>query len=85
MPNTENREPITENDGAGKKNFLLTIARYSELAFILPACTVAGWLIGVALDHWLHTTWIYLVGLLAGIAAGFVQLVRTVTSSESKE
>ena len=73
------------NDGAEKKNFLLTVARYSELAFILPACTVAGWLIGVALDHWLHKDWIYLPGLILGIAAGFVQLVRTVTSSESKQ
>ncbi len=85
MPNTDNREPTTEDDSAGKKNFLLTVARYSELAFTLPACTVAGWLIGAAFDHWLHKTWIYLVGLIAGIAAGFVQLVRTVTSSESKQ
>jgi F0F1-type ATP synthase assembly protein I len=76
-------QPTT--DGEGKKNFLVTVARYSELAFILPACTVAGWLIGVALDHWLHKDWFYLVGLLLGIAAGFVQLVRTVTSSESKQ
>jgi F0F1-type ATP synthase assembly protein I len=76
---------LTTNDGgAEKKNFLVTVARYSELAFILPACTVAGWLIGLALDRWLHKDWIYLVGLLLGIAAGFVQLVRTVTSSESK-
>ena len=52
---------------------------------MLPACTVVGWLIGVALDHWLHKNWIYLVGLLLGIAAGFVELVRTVTSSESKQ
>jgi F0F1-type ATP synthase assembly protein I len=77
--------PPTNDDSGGKKNFLLTVARYSELAFILPACTVAGWLIGVALDRWLHKDWIYLVGLIAGIAAGFVQLVRTVTSTESKQ
>jgi len=36
------------------------------------------------LDHWLHTTWLYLVGLILGIAAGFVELVRTFLSSESK-
>ncbi len=76
---------MTENDRAGKKNFLVTIARYSQLAFVLPACTVVGWLIGAALDRWLHKDWIYLVGLLVGIAAGFVELVRTVISSESKQ
>lgn len=66
-----------------EQNLWLQLARYSELAFIFPAATVAGWLIGLALDHWLHTTWLYLVGLILGIIAGFVQLIRLVTSSES--
>jgi F0F1-type ATP synthase assembly protein I len=39
-----------------------------------------GWLIGVGLDKWLHTTWLYLLGLLLGIAAGFIELVRTAMS-----
>ena len=42
---------------------------------------VAGWLIGLALDHWLHTTWLYLAGLILGIVAGFVELIRTATAS----
>jgi F0F1-type ATP synthase assembly protein I len=79
------RGPANNDDRAGKKSFFVTLARYSQLAFVLPACTVVGWLIGVALDHWLHKDWIYLVGLIAGIAAGFVELLRTVTSSESKQ
>jgi F0F1-type ATP synthase assembly protein I len=67
-----------------KKSPLVMLAEYSQLAFIFPAATVVGWLIGVALDHWLHTTWLYLVGLILGIIAGFVELIRLVTSSESK-
>jgi F0F1-type ATP synthase assembly protein I len=63
---------------------LAQLATYSQLAFTLPAATVAGWLLGLALDHWLHTTWLYLVGLIFGIIAGFVELIRTVTSSDSK-
>jgi ATP synthase protein I len=85
MPTTDNRQPTTENNDRGKNNFFVTLARYSQLAFVLPACTVVGWLIGLALDHWLQQNWIYLVGLLLGIAAGFVELVRTVMSSESKQ
>jgi F0F1-type ATP synthase assembly protein I len=50
--------------------------RYSQLAFMLPASTVAGWLIGSALDKWLHTTWISVVGLLLGIAGGMIELIR---------
>jgi F0F1-type ATP synthase assembly protein I len=65
-----------------KKNVWLQLARYSQLAFTLPAATVVGWAVGALLDHWLHTTWLYLAGLLLGIAAGFIELIRTVTSSE---
>jgi F0F1-type ATP synthase assembly protein I len=67
-----------------KKSFLLQVARYSQLAFTLPAATLVGWLIGAALDHWLHTKWLYLVGLLLGIAGGFIELIRTVASENSK-
>jgi len=66
------------DDDNGKQSFLRQVGRYSQLAFTLPLCTVVGWLIGAALDRWLHTTWLYLVGLLLGIAAGFVELVRSV-------
>ena len=65
-----------KRDSNGKENFWVQVTRYSQLAFIFPAAVVAGWLVGVALDHWLHTTWIYLAGLLFGIAAGFVELIR---------
>jgi F0F1-type ATP synthase assembly protein I len=70
------------SDSPNKKNFLVTLARYSEIAFIFPAATVVGWLVGVGLDHWLHTTWLYIVGLILGIIAGFVQLIRMVNSSD---
>jgi F0F1-type ATP synthase assembly protein I len=60
------------------------MAKYSQLAFVFPAATIAGWLIGVALDRWLHTTWLYIVGLIVGIIAGFVELIRAALSSESK-
>jgi F0F1-type ATP synthase assembly protein I len=76
MPSSDNEPPV-------KKSMLVQLANYSQLAFIFPAATVAGWLIGLGLDHWLHTTWLYLVGLILGIVAGFVELIRTVTSSGS--
>jgi len=68
-----------------KRSLILQLANYSQLAFIFPAATVVGWLIGAGLDRWLHTSWLYLVGLILGILAGFVELIRLVTSSESKE
>jgi len=52
------------------------IARYSNLGFVLPSAVVAGLLVGYALDHWLKTSWITLVGLLVGCVAGFAELIR---------
>jgi len=75
---------MPENDSPNKKSLWVQMGMYSQLAFIFPAATVAGWLLGLALDHWLHTTWLYLAGLILGIVAGFVELIRVVTSADSK-
>ncbi len=71
-------EKGSDNDSDRRENFWVQAARYSQLAVILPAALVVGWLGGAALDRWLHTTWLYLAGILLGIVAGFVELIRTV-------
>jgi F0F1-type ATP synthase assembly protein I len=73
------------DNSESKGGLILQIAKYSQLAFMFPAAVVAGLLIGYGLDRWLHTHWLYLVGLILGIAAGFVELVRTVSSSSDTE
>jgi F0F1-type ATP synthase assembly protein I len=77
---------MSDQDDNSKKerSTWIQMAKYSQLAFVFPAATVAGWLIGVALDRWLHTTWLYIAGLIVGIVAGFVELIRAALSSESK-
>jgi F0F1-type ATP synthase assembly protein I len=67
-----------------KKNPWVQMANYAQLAILFPAATVIGWLIGSALDRWLHTTWIYIVGLILGIIAGFVQLIRTAVKDSQR-
>ena len=54
-------------------------ARYSQIAFILPAAVVVGLLVGKLLDHLLHTHWLFLAGIILGAIAGFLDLIRTVT------
>ena len=72
-------DPNSEDQQSNRKeNFWVQAARYSQLAFLFPAALVVGWLIGAALDRWLHTTWLYLAGILFGIAAGFIELIRAV-------
>lgn len=85
MPEEEPKAPPDDQDGPRRsKSAWVQMARYSQLAFVLPAATLVGWLIGAALDRWLLTGWLHLLGLIVGIVAGFVELIRTVTSSESK-
>jgi len=73
---------MPEDESSKNKNLWVQLGQYSQIAFIFPASTVAGWLIGVALDHWLHTSWLNIVGLILGIIAGFVELIRIVNKSD---
>jgi F0F1-type ATP synthase assembly protein I len=59
-----------------KKPWPVLVGEYTSLAFMLPIATFVGYAVGYALDKAFHTHWIYIPGLLLGIVAGFVQLVR---------
>ncbi len=71
------------DDGDRKDSAAVIWARYSQIAFILPAAVVVGLLMGKLLDHWLHTHWLFLVGIIIGAIAGFVDIIRTVTRDKS--
>ncbi len=76
---------MADPQNSGDRSFWVAIARYSQLAFVLPAATFVGWILGALVDRWLHTTWVYLLGVGLGIVAGFVELIRTVTRAEKEE
>ena len=69
---------MPDNQDPKKKSPWVQFGRYSQLAFMLPAGTVAGYLIGALLDKWLHKSWISIVGLLLGTVGGLIELIRTV-------
>ena len=52
------------------------VGEYTSLAFLLPAATFIGYVIGYLLDKAFHTHFLYIPFLILGIAAGFVQLIR---------
>ena len=58
------------------KNFMVTVGEYTSLAFLLPVATMVGYGIGYLLDRAFDTHFLYIVFLILGIAAGFVQLIR---------
>lgn len=79
-------KPANENGGEEKgKNAWVQVARYSHLAFALPAGTIVGWLMGAALDSWLGTKWINRAGLVLGIIAGFMELIRGALSLKDEK
>lgn len=55
------------------------VGEYTQLAFVLPVATFVGYVIGYLLDRAFGTHFFYLVFLLIGIAAGFLQIIRKVT------
>lgn len=59
-----------------QKNFMVTVGEYTSLAFLLPAATFVGYVIGYLLDKAFGTHFLYIVFLVLGIVSGFVQLIR---------
>jgi ATP synthase protein I len=59
-----------------KSSPLVSAARYSEIAFVIPAAVFLGYVLGKALDRWLHTHWLFLAGVIFGAIVGFIQMIR---------
>jgi ATP synthase protein I len=58
------------------ENVLAMVGKYMSLAFVIPSTTFAGYVIGYLLDKVFDTTYLRIVFLFIGIAAGFTELFR---------
>jgi ATP synthase protein I len=68
---------------SGEQNAWKALGELSTIGLTLVVATVLGLAGGYYLDRWLHTSpWLTLTGLLFGIAAGFVNLFRSVKRAE---
>jgi len=59
-----------------KKSTLAQVEEYVALALMLPIATLVGYGSGYLLDKAFGTHFLYIVFLVLGIAAGFVQVIR---------
>ena len=68
---------------SGDQSAWKALGELSTVGLTLVVATVIGLAGGYYLDRWLRTSpWLTLIGLLLGIAAGFVNLFRTVKRAE---
>jgi F0F1-type ATP synthase assembly protein I len=63
---------------------LMWLGKYLSLALTLPASVVAGYILGAVLDHWLHWPILRAVGILLGMAAGLMQILRELSRDERR-
>ena len=55
---------------------LVQAEQIMQIAFVLPCALVVGWGMGWCVDHFLHTHWATIVGMMLGIVAGMVSAIR---------
>jgi ATP synthase protein I len=71
---------------AGKdENGMQMVGRYLSIAMMLPMATFVGYVIGYLLDKVFHTTFLKVVFLLVGIAAGFLELFRELNKDSRRQ
>lgn len=63
----------------------VTVARYSEIGFVIPASVCVGYFFGWLGDRFLHTHWLYLFGIIFGAVAGFVSVIRQALQTTKDE
>jgi F0F1-type ATP synthase assembly protein I len=63
---------------------LTWLGKYLSLALTLPASVVAGYVSGALINHWLHWPIVRALGMLLGMAAGLIQIIRELSRDEKR-
>jgi F0F1-type ATP synthase assembly protein I len=70
---------------ARNDNVFSQVSRYTGLAFILPISTFVGYVIGWLLDKLFHTSFLYIVFIVFGVIAGFIELIRELDTETKRD
>lgn len=55
---------------------MIWLGKYLSLALTMPASVAAGYLLGTLADHYLHLPLLRAVGIILGMVAGLLQVLR---------
>jgi F0F1-type ATP synthase assembly protein I len=64
---------------------LIWLGKYLSLGLSLPASVAAGYILGALADHWLHIPLLRAVGIMLGMAAGIVQILKELSRDARRE
>lgn len=63
---------------------LIWLGKYLSLALTLPASVFAGYILGVFADHFLHVPFLRALGIILGMLAGLMQILRELSRETPK-
>ena len=78
-PRLHKTEPRPRGSGG-----LYWLGKYLSLALTLPASVFAGYILGAFANHYLHHSWVIALGILLGMAAGLIQVIRELSREGRK-
>jgi F0F1-type ATP synthase assembly protein I len=65
-----------------KNSLPVQLGKYYGMIFVLPAAVLVGFGIGYALDKVFHTTFLKIVFLFLGVAAGVIDVFRELSKDD---
>ncbi len=65
-----------------KNSLPVQLGKYYGLIFVVPVAVLVGYGIGYGLDKVFHTSFLKVVFLLLGVAAGIIDLLRELTKDD---
>jgi ATP synthase protein I len=74
------QDKLPQRPGASRTpglHSLVQAERLMQIAFVLPCAMLFGWGLGWCVDHFFHTGWATVAGLILGLIAGMVSVIRT--------
>ncbi|MFZ0745459.1 MAG: AtpZ/AtpI family protein [Terracidiphilus sp.] len=75
-------EPKRRSKLATGVDSLVQAEKLLQIAFVLPAATVIGWVAGAWADDRFHQSWMGIFGIIFGSISGLVYVVRLAMDAE---
>ena len=70
------------SSGPGKQ--FIWLGKYLSLALTLPASVAAGYILGTVADYYFQHPLLRAIGIIVGMMAGLVQIIRELAREEQK-